>query len=74
MGLSMKSPVETKREPNDRSEDEAFLRRFVVPEEDRSRFTSAKWTETGGYRWFRSPNVVCIEHYRKKTPGRCPAA
>jgi hypothetical protein len=50
--------------------DEAFLRRFVIPEEDRPRFTSAKWTETGGYRWFRSPNVVCLEHYRRSVRAR----
>jgi hypothetical protein len=45
-------------------DDEAFLRRFVIPEEDRPLFTSVTWSQTGGYRWFRSPKVVCIEHYR----------
>jgi hypothetical protein len=65
----MGSPVETEQKP-DCSEDEAFLRRFVMPEEDRPLFTSAKWTETGGYRWFRSPNVVCLEHYRKRPAER----
>ena len=44
-------------------EDEhVFLRQFVVSEEDRHRFTSVKWA--GEYRWFRSPNVVCIEKAR----------
>jgi hypothetical protein len=44
-------------------EDEhAFLRQFVVPEEDRHRFTSVKWA--GEYRWFRSANVVCLEKVR----------
>ena len=44
-------------------EDEhAFLRQFVIPEEDRHRFTSVQWS--GEYRWFRSPNVVCIEKLR----------
>jgi hypothetical protein len=43
-------------------EDEAFLRRLIFPEEDRHRFTATPWR--GGYRWFRSANVVCIEHYR----------
>jgi hypothetical protein len=62
----MGSPVETEPKPDGITEDEAFLRRFVVPEEDRPLFTSAKWTETGGYRWFRSENVVCLEHYRKR--------
>jgi hypothetical protein len=43
-------------------EDHAFIRQFVVPEEDRHLFTSLKWA--GEYRWFRSPNVVCIEKAR----------
>jgi hypothetical protein len=43
-------------------EGHAFLREFVVPEEDRPLFTSAKWT--GEYRWFRSANVVCLEKAR----------
>jgi hypothetical protein len=44
-------------------EDEAFLRQVVFPEEDRHRFTAAPWR--GEFRWFRSPNVVPIEHYRR---------
>jgi hypothetical protein len=44
---------------------EEFLQRFVWPEEDRRLFTTAAWD--GGYRWFRSPNVVCIERYRGRT-------
>jgi hypothetical protein len=44
-------------------EDEhAFFRQFVVPEEDRHRFTSMKWS--GEYRWFRSANIVCLEKVR----------
>jgi hypothetical protein len=43
-------------------EDRAFLRQFVVPEEDRHLFTSVKWA--GEYRWFRSPNIVCLEKAR----------
>src|SRR5262249_42135414 len=41
-------------------EDEVFIQSLVWPEEDRLRMTGTKWT--GGYRYFRSPNVVCIEH------------
>ena len=52
------------------SEDEAFLRQFVVPAEDRHLFTTAPWS--GGYRWFRSPNVVPIERWRRSNPR--PAA
>jgi hypothetical protein len=51
--------VEAKR----RAEDETFLRQFVFPEEDRHLFTSAPWR--GGFRWFRSPNVVPIEFGRQ---------
>ena len=40
-----------------------LLRQLVVPEEDRAGFTSAKWS--GEYRWFRSPNVVCLEKARR---------
>ena len=44
-------------------DDEAFLRQFVFPEEDRHLFTTAPWR--GGFRWFRSPNVVPIEFGRQ---------
>jgi hypothetical protein len=39
-----------------------FLRRHTFPEEDRHRYTSATWA--GEYRWFRSPNIVCLEKVR----------
>ncbi|MGY4289611.1 hypothetical protein ACVWXO_008877 [Bradyrhizobium sp. LM2.7] len=42
--------------------DHSFLRQLVIPEEDRTLYTSAKWD--GEYRWFRSPNVVCLEKVR----------
>lgn len=38
---------------------EAFYRRFTLPEERRSR---VEWS--GGYRWFLSPNVVKLEDHR----------
>jgi hypothetical protein len=41
-----------------------FARRVVLPEEERRRLFPAE-TWTGGYRWFRSPNVVCLEKYRR---------
>ena len=41
--------------------DEQFLRELIFAEEDRQTHTSEKWT--GGFRWFRSPNVICIEQY-----------
>ncbi|TYO68498.1 hypothetical protein FXV83_00405 [Bradyrhizobium hipponense] len=42
--------------------DHGLLRLLTIPEEDRSLYTSAKWD--GEYRWFRSPNVVCLEKAR----------
>jgi hypothetical protein len=45
------------------SQDESFLRSLVFAEEDRYRFTTAPWR--GEYRWFRSPNVVPIEHWQR---------
>jgi hypothetical protein len=56
-------------------EDEAFLRQVVFPEEDRYRFTAAPWR--GEFRWFRSPNIVPIEHWRRvkaKEEGQPAAA
>jgi hypothetical protein len=38
------------------------LQRLTFAEEDRSRFTTTPWR--GEYRWFRSANVVDLQHYR----------
>jgi hypothetical protein len=47
----------------------AFARRVLPPEEDRAKLAAAKWE--GGYRWFRAPNVICLEKARKlKAEGR----
>ena len=45
--------------------DEQFFRRLVLPEEDLE--PEARWGRWRGrgMRWFRSPNVVCLEHYRR---------
>ena len=43
--------------------DESFLRQVVFPEEDRHLFTTAPWH--GGFRWFRSANVLPIEHWQR---------
>jgi hypothetical protein len=40
------------------------LQDWTFPEEDRAQFTTAPWR--GEFRWFRSPNVVCLEQWRKK--------
>jgi hypothetical protein len=48
---------------NDDDEDLALLRKFMRPEEDLREYRR-RMPWTGGYRYFRSANVVCIEHYR----------
>ena len=63
--------------PSHRNEDEyedvhTFWRKLVLPQEDRMRL-GIPWH--GGYRWFRSPNVVCLEHYcRRKSLSANDAA
>jgi hypothetical protein len=47
-----------------RTEDEdVFWRKLVLPQEERMRL-GIPWH--GGYRWFRSPNVIPIEQWRRK--------
>ena len=52
------------------NDESTFWRKLILPEEDRRRlFPDMTWK--GGYRWFRSENVVCIEHFRRPhLPGR----
>jgi hypothetical protein len=46
-------------------DDEALLRRLTLPEEDRlQRHPAVPWS--GGFRWFRSANVVPIERWRRQ--------
>jgi hypothetical protein len=45
--------------------DEALMRSIVLPEEDRIRITNMPWA--GGYRWFRSPNVIPLEQFCRPT-------
>jgi hypothetical protein len=50
-------------------DEHAFARQLFLPEEERAKYPAVKWD--GGYRWFRSPNVVCLEKYRRlKALGR----
>jgi hypothetical protein len=50
-------------------EEHAFARQLFLPEEERAKYTTVKWD--GGYRWFRSANVICLEKYRRlKALGR----
>jgi hypothetical protein len=49
-------------------DDDLLLRRLIPCEEDRRRlFPAMKYT--GGYRWFRSPNVIDLEARRKARAG-----
>jgi hypothetical protein len=45
------------------NDDEAFLRQWTLPEEDRRKYTTRPWA--GEFRWFRSPNVVPLEQWRR---------
>jgi hypothetical protein len=49
----------------ERQGDNAFLRQWTIPEEERAKYTTQPWA--GEYRWFRSPNVICLEQYRRPT-------
>jgi hypothetical protein len=46
-----------------------FLREYVLPEEDRRRLTTA-----GGYRWFRSENVLDLQRYKVRRDRRARKA
>jgi hypothetical protein len=48
----------------ERQDEEAFLREWTIPEEDRAQYTTHPWA--GEFRWFRSHNVICLEQYRRR--------
>jgi hypothetical protein len=50
-------------------EDEEWRRQLTFPYEDRRILTAAPWR--GEHRWFRSANVVALEHYRSRDEWRC---
>jgi hypothetical protein len=53
------------READWETDDEAFMRKFILPVEDRR--SSPCWPQwNGGYRWFRSANVVDLMAYRSQ--------
>jgi hypothetical protein len=43
----------------------AVLLAAIHPEEDRHKFTRAKWNGDG-FRHYRDPKVVCLEHFQPK--------
>ena len=55
--------MDAKRDDQDDDNAEGFLRRSTWAEEDRHLYTSMPWR--GERRWFRSPNVVTLENYRR---------
>jgi hypothetical protein len=54
--MMMMMMIEKKHSPST----EAFYRKLILPEEEKAEPTPSRC----GFRWFRSENVVCIEHYR----------
>jgi hypothetical protein len=52
-----------------RRNDDTFWQKLVLPEEERRWIRDWK----GGYRWFRSPDVICLERYRTIRHGEKPA-
>jgi hypothetical protein len=55
----------TQIEPLSEEKEGSFWRRLVLPEEDKRQLGLPLWDGIG-YRWFRSPNVVPIEQWRRK--------
>jgi hypothetical protein len=53
------------------ADEETFMRHLVEPEEDRRCTGMTPWR--AGFRWFRSPNVVCLEKY-VRAAGKKPEA
>jgi hypothetical protein len=49
---------------------EEFLRNLTFPEEDRPLFTSTPWR--GGFRWFRSANILPLERWRSQQRSGAP--
>jgi hypothetical protein len=43
-------------------DEQHFFETMIFAEEDRHLFTRERWTR--GFRWYKAPNVVCLEHYR----------
>ena len=49
--------------PSPKPDDNDFNRKFIMSEEDRRAYPTARqWN--GGYRWFRSTNVIDLQNYR----------
>ena len=61
------NPIQTAIDAYDR--EHAFARLVLPSEEDRVKLAGLRWE--GGYRWFRAPNVICLEKVRQlRAQGR----
>jgi hypothetical protein len=45
---------------------EAFWRKLTLPQEDKD--AGYPGWQGKGYRWFRDPKILCMEHYRRAPP------
>jgi hypothetical protein len=48
------------------AEVEAFWRKLTLPQEDKD--AGYPGWQGKGYRWFRDPKILCMEHYRRAPP------
>jgi hypothetical protein len=48
-------------------EEIAFWRKLTLPQEEKD--AGYPGWQGMGYRWFRDPKIVCLEHYRRPTPS-----
>jgi hypothetical protein len=66
--------MQVNRTPTDDDDADAFMRGLIPCEEDRAHLGFPRWE--GGFRWFKAPNVVCLEQARRRRQqakgGRCP--
>jgi hypothetical protein len=59
-------------EPTRKFDEETFWRKLILPEEEKLRLDPGhRWQ--GGFRWFRSPNIIPIERWRRKQAQSTPA-
>jgi hypothetical protein len=52
------------------ADEETFMRNMTICEEDRRHDPHFAGPWRGGFRWFRSKNVVCLEQYRREFAKR----
>jgi hypothetical protein len=50
-------------------DEDTFWRKLILPQEERMRL-GIPWR--GGYRWFKSDNIVCLEQWRRKKAQGTP--